>query len=457
MQDKTPDISCNKNAEQKNNPVKIKSTAEIEKIKSIRNTLYEIEKKEEEEEIRKRITDNVKLFKDKKENPEKYEREERIRRLMDEKKNQPVNISAPKAQKSKGKNQNRTNQGKKKRRKKKSASGGIIFRKGDNAGEIMRKSVFWLSVCVFSGCIVWLGTELYNRYDTQQQYDDISNKYGSKASTETTVQTDAESAIDIVNTEEAATEEETYNMIPGAKNLLEISPDVVGFISVPGTVINYPVMQNKDDTEGEEFFLQHDFYGNESHLGSIYLDFRCDFDVVGDNGRLSVPTSDNLIIYGHDMRDGSMFGSLRNYANQDEYYQEHPIIEINSNYKEYTFKIYGYFIADAVDTSDTRFDYWNYINFQNEADFYGYVNEVKRRTIRLTDVDVEYGDRLLTLSTCSSVISNGRLVVCARMVREGEDIYEGTRNSKPNHNIKWPTIHWDSSSYDPNAEFVPYG
>lgn len=66
MQDKTPDISCNKNAEQKNNPVKIKSTAEIEKIKSIRNTLYEIEKKEEEEEIRKRITDNVKLFKDKK-------------------------------------------------------------------------------------------------------------------------------------------------------------------------------------------------------------------------------------------------------------------------------------------------------------------------------------------------------------------------------------------------------
>lgn len=458
MQDKTPDISCNKNAEQKNNPVKIKSTAEIEKIKIIRSTLYEIEKREEEEEICKRITDNVKLFKDKKENPEKYEREERIRRLMDEKKNQHVNMSTtPRTQKSKSKTQNRTNQVKKKRKKKKSASGGIIFRKGDNAGEIMRKAVFWLSACVFAGCIVWLGTELYNRYDTQQQYDDISDRYGSKTKTETTVQTATEFTIDIDNAGEAATEEETYNMIPGAANLLEISPDVVGFISIPDTVINYPVMQNKDDTEGQEFFLQHDFYGNESHLGSIYLDFRCDFDVVGDNGRLSVPTSDNLIIYGHDMRDGSMFGSLRNYINQDEYYQQHPIIEINSNYKEYTFKIYGYFIADAVDASDTRFDYWNYINFQNEEDFYGYVNEIKRRTIRLTDVDVKYGDRLLTLSTCSSVINNGRLVVCARMVREGEDVYEGTRNSKPNPNIKWPTIHWDSSSYDPNAEFVPYG
>lgn len=246
-------------------------------------------------------------------------------------------------------------------------------------------------------------------------------------------------------------------MIPGAANLLKLSPDVVGYISIPDTVVNYPVMQNKDDVEGEEFFLEHDFYGNSSHLGSIYLDFRCNFDVVGNDKHLAVPTSDNLIVYGHDMRDESMFGSLRKYAGQDDYYEKHPIIEINSNYREYTFKIYGYFIADATDTTDTRFEYWNYIDFQNEGEFYDYVNEIKRRTLRLTDVDVKYGDRLLTLSTCSSVISNGRLVVCARMLREGEDLYEGTSGSKPNPNIKWPTIHWDSSSYDPEAEFVPYG
>lgn len=453
MQEKKPDISCKKTVEQKNHPVGMKSETESQKIKSIRSALYEIAEKEEEKEICDRITENVKLFKDKKDNPEKYEREKRIRELIAAKK-QTDEVQ----RKSNAHGQKRNYYKKKKRHiRKKKVSGGVIPRKGDTASELLRKSVFWLSACVFAGCLVWLGTELYSRYDTKQKYDDISNKYISKESTVSTdykeESTQAASSDDV----EIPTEAATYKLIPGAANLLELSPDVVGFISIPDTVVNYPVMQNKDDIEGQEFFLQHDFYGNDSHLGSIYIDFRCNFDEVGEDGHLTVPTSDNLIVYGHDMRDGSMFGSLRNYSNQDGYYEQHPIIELNSNYEEYTFKIYGYFIADAVDTSDTRFEYWNYINFQNEEEFYGYVNEIKRRSLRLTDVDVKYGDRLLTLSTCSSIISNGRLVVCARMLRDGEDLYEGTRNSNPNPNIKWPTIHWNSSSYDPFAEFVPYG
>lgn len=446
MQAKKSDISCKETVEQKKKPV---TASESEKIKNIRTALNEISQKEEEDEIRNRITENVKLFKDHKENPEKYEREERIKKLLAEKK-KPAVKTVKKGKPPQKKNSNRV------RKRKKRISGGVIPRKGDTVSEILRKSVFWLSACVFAGCIVFLGTELYSRYDTKQKYDDISSKYGSSENKYTTIQpTTAEN--DDSYTEEAPTEEATYEMIPGAANLLKLSPDVVGYISIPDTVVNYPVMQNKDDVEGEEFFLEHDFYGNSSHLGSIYLDFRCNFDVVGNDKHLAVPTSDNLIVYGHDMRDESMFGSLRKYAGQDDYYEKHPIIEINSNYREYTFKIYGYFIADATDTTDTRFEYWNYIDFQNEGEFYDYVNEIKRRTLRLTDVDVKYGDRLLTLSTCSSVISNGRLVVCARMLREGEDLYEGTSGSKPNPNIKWPTIHWDSSSYDPEAEFVPYG
>lgn len=443
MQEKKSDISCKETVEQKKHPV---DDSESEKIKNIRIALNELSKREEENEIRNRITENVKLFKDQKENPEKYEREKRIKELLAEKKEPVVK-------------ERKISQNKKHRkikRRKKRISGGIIPRKGDTASELLRKSVFWLSACIFTGCMIFLGTELYSRYDTKQKYDDISSKYGNSENKYTTIQpTDA--VVDNSYVQEATTEEATYEMIPGAANLLKLSSDVVGYISIPDTVINYPVMQNKDDVEGEEFFLEHDFYGNSSHLGSIYLDFRCNFDVVGNDKHLSVPTSDNLIVYGHDMRDESMFGSLRKYVGQNDYYEKHPIIEINSNYCEYTFKIYGYFIADATDTTDTRFEYWNYIDFQNEDEFYSYVNEIKRRTLRLTDVDVKYGDRLLTLSTCSSVISNGRLVVCARMLREGENLYDGVSGSKPNPNIKWPTIHWDSSSYDPKAEFVPYG
>lgn len=301
--------------------------------------------------------------------------------------------------------------------------------------------------------------ELISRFQTEQKYDDITSQYQSSQHKITTSKKTEPDNIKSGETGETeiATEETTYELLPGAENLLELSENVVGYITIPDTVINYPVMQNLDDSEGEEYFLYHDFYGENSNLGSIFLDFRCSFDVVGEDKKLVRPTSENLIIYGHNMKNESMFGSLKHYKDDDTYYEKHPLIELNSNYQQYIFKIYGYFIADALDTTDTRFEYWNYIELDDEESFYDYVNEVKRRTLRLTNVDVEYGDMLLTLSTCSSAVSNGRLVVCARALHEGEDPYEGVEGSVTNPNIKWPTIHKDSSKYDPDAEFVPYG
>ncbi|MGN0584966.1 MAG: class B sortase [Ruminococcus sp.] len=449
MQEIKPDISGEKSEKQNDYPAgdnseagERKSVSESDKISSIRDALNAIAQKEEEEEILDRITENVKYVKDRKDNREKYEMQERIEARLAAKRR-------PKRKKAPGRKVHR--------KRKKGFSGGVIPRKGDNFSEILRKSVFWLSACVFISCLVWLGTELYNRYETNQKYDDIVSQYKSSLSENNKTEDKTEADNEVITDDEIPTEDTTYRMLPGAEKLLELSPDVVGYITIPDTEINYPVMQNKDDDEGEEYFLQHDFYGNSSHLGSIFLDFRCNFDNVGSDGHLKVPSSDNLIVYGHNMKDGSMFGGLRKYREIDDYYEKHPLIEVNSNYKKYTFKIYGYFIADAVDTTDTRFEYWNCIDFQDEDDFYKYVNEIKRRTLRLTDVDVKYGDRLLTLSTCSSVVNNGRLVVCARALREGEDPYDGVYGSKPNPNIKWPTIHKDSSNYDPDADFVPYG
>ncbi|MBQ8515838.1 MAG: class B sortase [Ruminococcus sp.] len=424
---------------------------EIDKIETIRSVLGEISKKEEEEEIVSRITENVKLYKEKKENPEKFAEEERL----------AAEAAAARRRRRKRRRRPEQNQ---------SLLRGVLPRRGDSAGEIMRKSIFWLSSCVFIGCMIWMGTELVSRYQTQQKYDDISSQYNNSSGSIGRVTTASrDDASEEERTQSAAepgaegaeipTEETTYSLLPGAANLLEMSEDVVGYINIPDTVVNYPIMQNREDDEGEEYFLHHDFYGNNSNLGSIFLDFRCNFDVVGEDGRLAVPTSDNLIVYGHNMLDESMFGSLRRYKDEEGYYEKHPLIEVNSNYESYVYKIYGYFIADAVDTTDTRFEYWNYIEFTGEDGFYEYVNEVKRRTLRLTDVDVTYGDQLLTLSTCSGAFENARLVVCARRLREGEDPYEGTTGSTPNPNIKWPTIYynWNGNTYDPNAEFVPYG
>ena len=218
-------------------------------------------------------------------------------------------------------------------------------------------------------------------------------------------------------------------------------------------------MHHLDDQPGEEYYLYRNMQKEDSKPGSIFLDYRCSFDQVGADGTLETPNSDNLIIYGHNMRDGSMFGTLKYYRTDENYYEQHPIIQLNSNYETYQYKIFGYFIADAEDTTDTRFDYWNDIDFEDEAAFYDYVNEVKRRSLRLTNIDVQYGDPLLTLSTCNSVFDTARLVIVARRVRDGEAPYDRVVGSTPNPNIKWPNVYylWNKKTYDPNAPFVPYG
>ncbi|MDE5854103.1 MAG: hypothetical protein K2H19_03470, partial [Ruminococcus sp.] len=138
-----------------------------------------------------------------------------------------------------------------------------------------------------------------------------------------------------------------------------------------------------------------------------------------------------------------------------------PIIYFSSNYENYAYKIFAFFMLDAEDNTETKFDCWNKFDFENEEDFYNFVNEAKRRTIRTNDIDVEYGDQLLTVSTCNSDLfdDRGRLILLARKVRAGEDLYEGTE-SEANPNIQWPSYYYQirtNESYNPNAEFVPYG
>ena len=119
-------------------------------------------------------------------------------------------------------------------------------------------------------------------------------------------------------------------------------------------------------------------------------------------------------------------------------------------------------IVDADDKTDTRYEYWNALDFDNEKEFYDFVNEAKRRNIRLNDVDVKYGDPLITLSTCNEIFGKereGRLVIMARRLRDGEDPLAGTQNSSTNPNVKWPSIYYDYNNIERYKDdgFVPYG
>lgn len=323
---------------------------------------------------------------------------------------------------------------------------GLLPNKEDSAVEKIRKVVFMCSICAILVCGYMVGDYYIDLWKSDNLHNDIAELY------DTYPLPDNESNAS--NYE--ANYDRVYTLLSGAKKLLDRNPDVAGYITIPNTPISNPIMQSADNKK----YLHMNIDGGDSRAGELFLDYRNHFDDVK-NGKLSIANSDNLIIYGHNMANESMFGSLKYYQRDDSYYSKHPIIYLNSNYECYTYKIFAYFLLDAVDSSETAFDCWNKLNFKDEEDFYDFVNEAKKRSITLNDVDVKYGDKLVTLSTCNTVLGDtGRLIVMGRLLRDNEKPFDGTNECRRNSNVKWPSIYYNSrpnEKYDPDAEFIPYG
>lgn len=315
---------------------------------------------------------------------------------------------------------------------------------GDSAGEIIRKLIFIISFAVMIICVALVAQYLIENYQNEQRNTYLESVYRSSLSV-----SDSSSRLN----DNSENDEDYYKLITGASKLLEINKDVAGYISIPDTGIDYPLMQGKNNNDE---YLKTDIYGNSLRAGSIFLDYRNVFDEI-ENGKPIKENSDVLVVYGHNMRDESMFGKLKYYKTDDSYYSKHPLIELNSNYREYKYKIFGIFISDPDDDTETFFDYWNTLNFNNKDEFYKFINEIKRRTIINTNVDMKYGDQLLLLSTCNNAVKDGRLVVAARLVRDGEDELSGTEASTKNTNAKMPSSYYGSkqNTYD-ESKFVPY-
>lgn len=327
---------------------------------------------------------------------------------------------------------------------------GLLPRKGDSVLEKLRKVVFLGSIAAIIICGYLVTDYYYELWYSKKFNNEIMSDYwddvGSRSEKPNpTYYNDGE-------------EKPVYHLLNGADRLLEQNSDIVGVIKIPDTSVNNPVLKASDNEE----YLSKKLNGTENRAGELFMDFRNHFDEVDEDFHPTCENSDNLIIYGHNMADEQMFGCLKYYVWYNDYYSEHPIIYLNSNYNEYTYKIFAFFVIDAEDDSETAFDCWNYINFDDEQSFYDFVNEAKRRTIRLNNVDVKYGDKLLTLSTCNTTLGDrGRLIILARLVRPDEDPYAGTKDSTENPNVKWPNLYYDYASgdtkrYDPDAEFVPY-
>ena len=197
-------------------------------------------------------------------------------------------------------------------------------------------------------------------------------------------------------------------VLPQYQALWEKNQDLAGWLSIEGTAIDYPVMHTAQD---EEYYLRRAFDRSNSVSGTPFLaagtpfmDSRC-----SDN-------SDNIIIYGHNMKDGSMFAALLNYAD-DTFWEEHPTIRFDTLEETGTYQVLAAFYIDVSLSEDgVAFPFYEYTGLRDEAIFQEYLAQVGDRALYSTGVTAEFGEQLLTLSTCSYNTSDERFVVVAKQV-----------------------------------------
>lgn len=201
-----------------------------------------------------------------------------------------------------------------------------------------------------------------------------------------------EEIIDIVN-ESKEKEENAINI----EELYKINNDIVGWLKIDNTNINYPVMQTKDRPN---YYLKRNFYKKYSSLGTPYIAENC-----------NIETSDNLIIYGHHIKGKRVFGELENYKSK-EYYNNHKNIKFYTMQEKEEYEIIAVFKTIAY----TGFRYYEFYNAKDEREFCTFVNKCKELSFYDTEKIAEYGDKLITLSTCEYSNPNGRLVVVARKI-----------------------------------------
>lgn len=199
------------------------------------------------------------------------------------------------------------------------------------------------------------------------------------------------------NLPESHDDGEEIHINEGLLALHEQNPDCIAWISIEGTVINYPVMYHPDE---KNFYLHRDFSGEYSPSGSLFVAETCNPE-----------DCDNLIIYGHHMKSGTMFAALENYK-KESFYRDHPVIRYSTLQGEEEYQIVAAFVTPVYTGND--FAYYAFSKANDPTDIPAYVDACMERAFYETGVSAEGSDKLLTLSTCEYSCRNGRMVVVAK-------------------------------------------
>ena len=224
---------------------------------------------------------------------------------------------------------------------------------------------------------------LYNNYKTKKDNTDMLN--------------------DIKIDEIQTTETKTERMLQ-LEELQKENEEIIGWLEIEGTNINYPVLQASDN----DYYLTHNYKKEKASTGSLFLDK--DFDLI--NG------SSNYLIYGHRNKSGLMFEDLMKYAKED-FYKEHTKIKFTTNKDDSIYEILSVFYSRVYYKSEQNvFRYYYFVNAENEQEYNDFVENAKKASIYDTGVTAKYGDQLLTLSTCEYSQEDGRFAVVCKKIED---------------------------------------
>lgn len=259
--------------------------------------------------------------------------------------------------------------------------------------EIKRKLIVFSCGVVALGCFIYYGVYYYFFDKNEREYDNLSDLRGS------TSLAAGPQGVTIHYTEEEDDVELT--VLKEYETLYNKNKKLVGWLTIEDTNIDYPVMQ----TSNNEYYLDHNYNQEYDKNGSLFLDAECDI----------VHRNTNLIIYGHHMNSGRMFGTLNKYSSES-YCEKHPLIQFDTIYEKGTYQVMYVFRSRIYNEDEIVFKYYKFFDAASEKEFDSNMQEMAAISLYDTGVTASYGDELLTLSTCDYSEEDGRFVVVAKRI-----------------------------------------
>lgn len=260
---------------------------------------------------------------------------------------------------------------------------------------LFRRFVSLLLVLVAVGCLGYFGYYCYEADRTRQENERMA---ALKENEQVNAMYDSQK---IVQKDEETGQERVLTVLDEYKSLYNQNKNLIGWLKIADTNIDYPVMQTADNT----YYLDHNMNQESDKNGTLFLDASCDV----------VRPSTNLIIYGHNMRSGNMFGNLDKYKSVD-YYKKHPVISFDSIYEKGSYQVMYVFRSHIYREDEIAFKYYQFIDAVTQQEFDSNMRAMAEMSLYETGVEAVFGDQLLTLSTCDYEETDGRFVVVAKRI-----------------------------------------